>query len=203
MLKILKNKNMEGQSLLEAIAAIFVIIVGLVGSLAVAYSSLSSNNEAKTRIVAVNLAREAVEVIHNMRDSNWMASATWDNGLSAPGSDYDGALVLDYANNAWTINFTPNDFSSLLTELYRFKSGAYKDLYVQGFNGAGAAPANTEKTSYKRFVKLNPICSDGTIVTNGATCGTKIGIQILAEVRWEEHNKVHNLTIEDRIYNWK
>lgn len=195
-------KNNKGQGLIEAIAGISIIIVGLTGAIAVAQSSLSSNYEAGTRVVAANLAREAVEVVHNMRDSNWLAGNNWDTGFYSV-SDYDGILVLNYTNNTWSINFSPDDFSDSKTAIYRFTQGSFKNLFVQD----SSQPANTEKTFYKRLLSLKAICLSGgveTIVNNPAcSSGSKVGIRIIAEIEWEEHARKHSLVVEDSIYNWR
>ncbi len=200
MLNLIKNK--DGQGLIEAIAGISIIIVGLTGAIAVAQSSLSSNYEAETRVVAANLAREAVEVVHNIRDSNWLAGNNWDMGLYSL-SDYDGVLILNYINNTWSIGFSPDDFTDSNTAIYRFISGAYKNLFTQ----ANAQPEDTEKTFYKRLLSLKAIClsTGAETIENSAVCsaGSKVGIRVIAEMRWEEHARAHSLVVEDSIYNWR
>lgn len=198
-----KNKN--GQGLLEAIAAISVIIIGLVSVIAVSHSSLASHYEAETRMVAANLAREGAEAVHNIRDSNWLAGDAWDAGLFA-GADYTGIPVITVSGNwqteNWQVGFGPNDFNDNRTTVYQYTAG-FTGLYAQA---DGVLPG-AQKTIYKRFLTLKAICeSEGAeSILDSASCssGTKIGVRIISEIRWEEHGRSHSLTVEDSVYNWK
>ncbi|MFH0857021.1 MAG: hypothetical protein V1860_03935 [bacterium] len=195
-------KNNKGQGLLEAIAAIAIIIIGLVGTLALVHSSIASHYEARTRVIAANLAREAAEAVHNIRDDNWLAGNLWDDGLY-DASDYEGIPILDFITGYWSINFTADNFSSDMTNIYQYTSGSYKNFFVQ----AAIKPADTIKTSFRRLVVLKSICYDGSaeIIEDSASCSTgeKIGVRIAVEVRWTEHERDHNLIVEDSVYNWR
>lgn len=71
-------KFAKGQGLLETIVAIGVMMTGLISVMSLVVSNLNSEREAATRYQAVNLAREAIELVRNTRDSNWLAgSDTW------------------------------------------------------------------------------------------------------------------------------
>ncbi len=68
----------KGQGLLETIVAIGIMMTGLISVMSLVISNLNSQREAATRYQAVNLAREAIELVRNTRDSNWLAgSDTW------------------------------------------------------------------------------------------------------------------------------
>ena len=68
-------RNFEsGQTLIETIVAIFVLTLALSGGVALAIYALSSSSRSFNQIVATSLAREGVEVVRMMRDSNWLAS---------------------------------------------------------------------------------------------------------------------------------
>lgn len=201
MSRLVKEK--DGQGLLEAIIGISIITIGLGGALSLAHSSISSHYEAETRVVAANLAREAVEAVHNIRDSNWLAGNKWDNGLYSD-VDYTGAPVLDYMSGNWQIDYSPGNFFDDMCKVYQFTSGAYTNLFVQAF----FQPTDTQETLYKRFLILKAICYDGDSesIENSASCPSgsdKIGIRIIAEVRWTEHGRAHSLIVEDSVYNWR
>jgi len=205
----LKNivKNEDGQGIIEAIAGIFVIIIGLIGYLSIAHSSVSSNYEAQTRIIAANLAREGVEVAHNIRDSNWIAGRDWDNGLYSV-NDYDGVPDFAYdGDNSWQIDFNPDNFSDNDTNIYKFQAGAYSGLSVQ----KDPVSADAVKTLYKRLITLKSICYDSDTGIEEAPISKahctggdeKIGIRVLSEIRWTEHGRSHTFIVEDSIYDWR
>lgn len=199
-MKMLKDN--KGQGLLEALAGISIIIIGLTGVLAIGYGSMASNYEARTRVIAANLAREGVEAAHNIRDSNWLGGNLWDNGLHNA-ADYDGVPVLDFSTGRWQINFTPNDFSSDITKIYQYASGDYKNFFFH----SAILPANTLEVPFRRFITLKSICYDGSSETleDSASCsiGNKIGVRIAVEVKWIEHSRTHNLIVEDSLYDWR
>lgn len=199
MKNILNNK---GQGLLEAMAGITIIIIGLTGILAIGYGSMMSNYEAQTRVVAANLAREGVEAAHNIRDSNWLGANLWDDGLHNA-TDYNGVPILDFLTGRWQINFTPNDFVSDITKVYQYTSGNYKNFFFQ----SASLPAAASEIPFRRFITLKSICYDGSAesIEDSAACstGNKIGVRMSVEVLWTEHSRTHNLTVEDSVYDWR
>jgi type II secretory pathway pseudopilin PulG len=75
------NKKTDGFSLLEVIIAIFVITIGIIGVANLISYSISSVAVAKSQIIATELAQEGLEIVRNIRDSNWLADITWNSGL--------------------------------------------------------------------------------------------------------------------------
>lgn len=64
--------NELGFTLIEGIVASGIISTALIVGLALAYSNLTASRANSDRIIAANLAREALEVVRNIRDSNWL-----------------------------------------------------------------------------------------------------------------------------------
>jgi len=86
-----------GQSLIETIGAIFILTMALSTALGVAVYALSRSGISQQEIIATNLAREGIDVVRMMRDSNWLAGAAKDpTGAQQWGlqscSDINGAL---------------------------------------------------------------------------------------------------------------
>ena len=80
------NKNYKknrGFTLVEVIVAIFVLAMGVVGIMNAIPSMISNLNLYTSKLTAFYLAQEGVEIIRNIRDSNWLQSGSWDNGLTA------------------------------------------------------------------------------------------------------------------------
>ncbi|MBI4050720.1 MAG: type II secretion system protein [Candidatus Doudnabacteria bacterium] len=66
------RKN-PGQTLIETIIAIFVLATGLSAGLALAIFAFGASADVTEKIAATGLAREGIEVVRRMRDSNWLA----------------------------------------------------------------------------------------------------------------------------------
>jgi hypothetical protein len=79
--KFMKYKQ-AGQTLIETIVAIFILTTTLTAGLALTIYVLSHSDQTFNEIVATNLAREGVDVIKNMRDTNWLED-------DAVGGSYD------------------------------------------------------------------------------------------------------------------
>ena len=67
---------------METIVALGVIMTGLVSVISLTISNLNAERDAATRYQAVNLARETIELVRNMRDSNWISGADAWEGIT-------------------------------------------------------------------------------------------------------------------------
>ena len=73
--KIIKSES--GFSMIETIVAIGVILTGLISVMALLSQGFRSVRVASDRLVASNLTQEAIEVVINIRDTNWIADQGW------------------------------------------------------------------------------------------------------------------------------
>ena len=93
----MKNKAF---TILELIVAIFVMTVGVLGAYAVVQQIIVYNSISSSRLTAAYLAQEGIELVRNIRDTNWLTVplVAWNNGLGA--SDWEA----DY-NNGFLSNW--------------------------------------------------------------------------------------------------
>lgn len=130
--KLLVKKRSSGQSLIETIIAIFVLVTGLSAGLSLAIFAFGSTSDIAEKIVATGLAREAVEAVRRMRDSNWLwgrsngelancpelgaGQLCYRNWLTAPydfhgsraGTNYRMVFTPSAAGNKWTLDTGSN-----------------------------------------------------------------------------------------------
>jgi type II secretory pathway pseudopilin PulG len=106
----------SGQSLIETIVAIFILVTALVAGLGLALYAVTHSANAKNQIVATNLAREGIEVVRMVRDSNWLAAED-DNQI-------------DDLTNCTFPNPAPNDVRPCYPETFDVNSlgGTYSNL---------------------------------------------------------------------------
>jgi len=74
-------KNQKGFTLAELLITIFVLTVGILGIYLVVQNSYTTLNYAKNRLIAIYLAQEGIELVRNIRDTNWLEGQSWDDGL--------------------------------------------------------------------------------------------------------------------------
>ncbi|MBN2087586.1 hypothetical protein JW758_04515 [Candidatus Peregrinibacteria bacterium] len=70
MIKFFKNKR--GETILETVIAVSILAIGVTLSSTLMASSLRNMNSSKSRVIAVNIAREGIEAVRNIRDTNWL-----------------------------------------------------------------------------------------------------------------------------------
>jgi len=79
------NIKKQGFSLVETLVAISVLMLAVVGPLSIASRGLISAQFSRDQITAFHLAREAVELVRNKRDSNTLSPTAipddWLNGM--------------------------------------------------------------------------------------------------------------------------
>ena len=88
---MIKFRN-KGFTVLELLAAILVITIGVLTAYSVTQRIFIQTIDSANRIHAVYLAKEGVEIVRNIRDTNWIEwSPGWDDGLGAGNweADYD------------------------------------------------------------------------------------------------------------------
>lgn len=86
----------RGQTLLEAIIAVGVIVISVTAAMTLIVSSIIAGRISQTKVEAANFAREGIEIIRATRDGNWMkrdqniadgtdAITHWDDDGLQPG----------------------------------------------------------------------------------------------------------------------
>ena len=78
-MKHTKDKNFyrRGMTFLELMVAMFVLIVGISGTVGLIQRTISSAAMSVSQLKAAYLAKEGVEVVRNIRDSNWVRNVDW------------------------------------------------------------------------------------------------------------------------------
>jgi hypothetical protein len=73
-------KNIKGETIAETIIALSVLAIGITLSSVLMGNSLRNMNSSKSRVVAVNIAREGIEAMRNIRDTNWLKFSSQRRG---------------------------------------------------------------------------------------------------------------------------
>lgn len=182
-----------GQGLLEATLAIGMILVGLGAILSLTLQNVAATVASNQRLTAAQLAREGLDAIRQVRDSNWLKatnsqpSTAWDQGLA---DSVDCGLQC----NAALVIFTPGDPTppaQASTLEVRLLSDVYAAVPSRDVDGDVAnmpelefyrhnqdhewvqfdslpALAGYGATNYRRIVLLDPVCREdatGTVRT--------------------------------------
>lgn len=191
-----KFKKNQGQSMMEMIFAIGILVTTVSAIIALNASNISSQKQSEYQIIANNLSREGVEVVRSVRDRNWLAGLDWDNGLKQSGRYL---ACFDQETNSWSVNLIQDEQTG---QLFLSDSGIYS------CQNQGNLP-----TVYYRQLDISHLCLDISDSTNRGSesvkesCDSlvekKVGLKIRSILNWNERNKPHQVIIEDLIYDWK
>ncbi|MFA6466245.1 MAG: prepilin-type N-terminal cleavage/methylation domain-containing protein [Patescibacteria group bacterium] len=211
-----KVKSSAGFTLIELMITLAVFTIGISAALGLAMSNYNNSRDNLDKIIAANLAREGIELIRNVRDSNWLrieandmlacgGFCSWDEGLNVNTNyvyiDYNDIFPQAFGGNCAVGNeqcviACPN------CKLYKDVNGFYNH------DNSGTL------TNYSRAIKLEKICVDESlaqpeinesIYDMNLPCGaleTYIGIQVTAHVQWID-NGTKYVEIMDKFYNWR
>lgn len=176
--------NQKGFTLIEVMVAVVIISV-----LAVTVTQVMSRAEATVDVsretfVAVNIAREGLELVRSVRDSNWFADDDRTLWLQQGLCDDSSQSYLD-DDRQFTLD----------AEGVRNNSGvgsvADAALYIDE-DGGWTHARMSEKTPYERVIHID--------------CSTKINnppyVTVTAEVLWRSRGQDRNVTLREKLYNW-
>lgn len=192
----------RGQSFIEAMVAITIIVTSITSALALVQSSINASRVSGTQVIAANLAREGLEVVRAVRDSNWLAGNTFQLGLTDV-ANKTALAALNRATGQWSLVFGAYTIDSAAATLWQASDG----LYLQ----AAAQPAGTSAAPYARLLTLNHLCRDNTTgaerIVSAGTCNggeTFVGLSVLSTVKWiAGAGAKRQLSAEERLYDWR
>lgn len=112
------GKALTGFTLLEVLLAIFLITIGIGGVFALIWQTAFFTESSFAELTAAYLLQEGLEIVKNIRDSNWLTQRTtadfaWDSGLDECASgcqaDYDDEELTSYTDDE--LNFSAGFYS--------------------------------------------------------------------------------------------
>ncbi|MDD5750160.1 MAG: prepilin-type N-terminal cleavage/methylation domain-containing protein [Candidatus Pacebacteria bacterium] len=132
--------NRQGFTLIEIMAAISVMAIGVLGVFALSPTIIRGGAANSDRFTASQLALEGLEIVKNIRDSNWLEqninpANPWNEGLT----NCAAGCEADYA--------TMQAFDPVLAS---YGSGRYLKMNTQGFFNY----ASGTDTKFKRKITI-------------------------------------------------
>ena len=104
-------RQMAGQTLIETLAALFILTMGISAAVGLAVYAFNSSTSITKAIIATGLAREGLEALRNMRDTNWLQDTLVINGCYDFNSNPVGLQTANcYQNWLGKNNSTPPPF---------------------------------------------------------------------------------------------
>ena len=165
-------------TLLEVILAITVLTLAVGGSFALISQTIASVSVIQSKLIASYLIQEGIEIVKNIRDTNWLKLQPWDQSLEE--RDYE----VDYDDLTLTECSSPCDYDHSLHFLKIPNQGFYN--YDLG-----------DPTIFKRKITI----SDKVDLDNPLD-GKMDKLKVSVEVLWAERGKMHSIIAQEYLYNW-
>ncbi|MFZ4461416.1 MAG: type IV pilus modification PilV family protein [Patescibacteria group bacterium] len=210
--------NSRGNSIIEVIVVMLVLTTGLTGAYGILSSGQTLAVTTENRIKAVNIAREGIEAVENIRSTNWIKFS----------SDYNACYDTADYNPLCIGNTNP-------ARPYSLKSGSY--IMTGNSGGAWSLSGVTSPGSYTgatrpQYLAVFPIYLDSngllsqkgpppslkctnTISRNCVSIFTReiritrpadySNIQIESIVTWKDgtRDEPYSITLNHTLTNWK
>jgi len=180
--------NKKSQSLIESVVAISIVVIAVVGIMSVGLTSMSLGGQSEERVVAINLAREGIEIVSATRNSNLLdPDQSWPYGLT---------------NNSYRVGF---DLAGLKMDADAVLDGGTTVEYCTNCRLCQDAAAaeyyyhNDSCPTWSPFYRLVVISAGDDLGGNCDDCEKKI----VSSVYWEERGKVHTISFETRFTDWR
>jgi Tfp pilus assembly protein PilV len=174
------SKFSYGLTLLEVIIAITVLTIGTVGiSFFISYT-IAFSRIPYQKLIAAYLAQEGIEIVRNIRDTNWVEGDPWDSDLACCGAfpcdcegDYTTQILTDtYDGDFLYIDMDDTDGDGT-TNVYRY-------IDTPG--------PNDIKTAFKRKISISQSQTDI--------------LEVTVVVQWKEKGKSYQIEAKENLYNW-
>lgn len=181
-MSIFRKKNNQGQTLMETILAIGLLTTVVIGCLGLGIYSVRIGRFSQNQLIAANLAREGLEYVRNVRDTNWLKGQAWDTNLSGCATSNWCTLSFNAAGNTWTktalgAGVTVDTCASDACEL-KIDPAYYTYYLTSGGTTSG----------FRRVFQINPYGSNK---------------QVEVKVKWFENNQVKYLTLDEILTDWR
>ncbi|MFH0834084.1 MAG: hypothetical protein V2A63_01695 [Patescibacteria group bacterium] len=207
MLAIIKSRR--GETLIEVLVATIVLIVGALASARLFAIATVNNDLTKERVIATNLAREGLEAVRVIRDTNWLRFAgdrrtCWNNLDPSECVDSGGGYSIDPIRHRqqYVARFDPNNYR---WELQSAGLGGRLDLY----DGVGDSDAdyqlkidanglynqfsNGADTPFYREIYTEYLNDDQT--QDALTTEANNILRVTSIVEWYDRGKINNVTL--------
>lgn len=202
------NKKQKGFTLPEVIVSIAIIVIVIVTTTNLLVSSIRANNSNINKIIAYNLAQEAIEGFRNIRDGLWMHNQYWrgsDKNLFGVSFENDGNYIITKGDSLQTTDTCSNEPSEVrnaapwkLLNYTEDASRLYLTETTQGIVKYIHAQTDTPST-YRRWLEVKTIPYDLTSEENQ----DKLKLSVTAVVEWEEGSAIKEFRLPAVLTDWK
>jgi Tfp pilus assembly protein PilV len=158
---------------------LFVVSVGLLGVLTLVVNSQKAKTISKNALTAQYLAQEGMELVRNVRDTNWLENSNsnpvdWNRYIT--GSPSGEKYRVDYSV------FQPTPISNISEAKLQISTGTDPNFYIH----ATGAP--------------DSIFSRMITITAATTTSPSSSVSVL--VQWLDQGQTYSYVLKSLLYDW-
>lgn len=169
----------SGFTLLETLFAVIIFSFALVSLMTIAGKGVIATTMARDQLTAEFLAEEGLEVVRNIRDSNYVDGAAWDTGLSQC-----------FTGNKCDVEYAPSGSKPTMIVCDTDCSG--RILYNN--QGQFRSDSGPDETTFWREVTIQTIPGPG---------GGDNQAVVKSTVNWKQKNILRSLTVTTYLADWQ
>ena len=165
----------KGFTLIEVLAAMFIMLIGVLGVFSLISRTVTFNSSVNSQLVASYLAQEGLELVRNIRDTNFLkihkgAGGNWTDDIIACDPPYDPPCVVDreadYIETA--LGVSQGRFLKISGGLYSYTAG--------------------DDTIFKRNISIVQSSADA--------------LSVSVDVSWLDKENTRTVRGATELYNW-
>ncbi len=198
-----KSSKNAANTIVEAIVVIVIISFGIIGTFQLVGSGTKLAATTENRILAINLAREGIEAVENIRNTNWLKfSSNLENCFDVKGYDnacvgggsvatlYGGPYHLSNESGLWYVRGDATSWS-----------GVAFDGNGLSIQGTGSSLPRCQRGSRH---DCRSIFSRTIRITDVGVAGAK-ALKVRSSVSWRDASRTepYEVTLEKILTNWK
>lgn len=204
-------KKQKAFSLLEVVISVLIGSTAFLAIFTLAVQNLTTAELTKQRFIAANLAQEGIEIVANMRSSNWLThtdiadydangrNIKWRGEADGIAPDPDCALADDGCIRDGAAFIAQHDSTKLrqgLSPLLSIENNS--GLYCHGsLPGGEGCSGPTTDTLFSRTISITTPTDQSTAQPSDHQ------IAVTSTVTWSFDGKTQSVGVEARLYNWQ
>lgn len=161
--------------MLEIVVILIIISVGLVGVMNLMFFSLRAQNSNRDTLIAYNLAQEGLELVRNVRDTNWREGMDWNRYIE--GDPSGKKYKVDFRH------FQPVSITDNTEAVLQISTSSDLRFYV---NETGSSDSIFQRTI--------------TITADNASSSSST---VNCLVEWNDRGDTRRFELQTELYDWK
>ena len=172
------SEKITGFTIIELVISIFILSIGIIGIFGAFSVVTILTSDSADRLTATYLAQEGMEIVRNIRDTNWLnMNACVSGTVNCQAFWYDGLNNCTQNNGGCYADYTSKSMSS--------GDGGFLQIDKDGFYSYKPCSPNVTScnSKFKRGITINCMSSDGSSDTD---CVKDHIMKVITKVSWNK-----------------